>query len=175
MNMRATVLWGMGIGLAVFFGIAGCEENKTAKLQTSPADRARSNTSAADSRLDLRTQAGRGAYTLQVGYYDANFGNDFRQAAEKAAKVLRDDGQQAYYYHGPNVSLVTIGVFGADAVATDPNSGQTVYGAEVIELRTQFPHHMANGREVIQYMPNGTKVREGSRLVRIPAPKPAWR
>lgn len=156
--------------VTVFGGLTACEP-KAAGPDVSAANGGSTPPAAGGDALDLRSQVGRGAYTLQLGYYDNEFGNDFRQAAEKAARTLRNDGHKAFYYHGPNVSLVTIGVFGAESVSTNPRTGGTEYGPEVQALQKQFPHHMANGREVIRYMPNGTKTRETSMLVRIPSPR----
>ena len=57
---------------------------------------------------DLRALRGRGLYTLQIGYYDPGYGPDFRKAAETAVEVLREAGEDAYYYHGPIRSLVLL-------------------------------------------------------------------
>jgi hypothetical protein len=69
-------------------------------------------------------------YTLQVGRYARD---DFAarpplgapgvpaSLAEEAAAKLRKDGEQAFYYHGDTMSLVTIGLFGdADLAAEGP-------------------------------------------------------
>jgi hypothetical protein len=77
--------------------------------------------------LDLRrarADFGKDAlYTLQIAAYGRGDGlppqspserAEFVRAAEDAASQLRREGEQAFYYHGPNMSLVTIGVFGPD-------------------------------------------------------------
>ncbi len=95
--------------------------------------------------LDLKRH--RGAYTLQAGYYDAEFGQAFREAAEEAAQTLRDEGHEAYFYHGPNRSLVTVGIFTSRDFATV--RGMQSYGPRMKEVQGQFPVHFRNGLEQI--------------------------
>jgi hypothetical protein len=74
--------------------------------------------------LNVRRTFGNDAiYTLQVASYarddrrppqSAEERAEFVRMAEDAAAQLRREGQQAFYYHGPNESLVTVGVFGPD-------------------------------------------------------------
>lgn len=75
--------------------------------------------------LDLRharSTFGKDAlYSLQIAAYGRGNGPprseqeraEFVRAAEDAAAQLRREGEQAFYYHGPNLSIVTIGIFGA--------------------------------------------------------------
>ena len=122
---------------------------------------------------DLRAVQTPGAvYTLQVGYYDQQFGPDFRQAAEKAANVYREDGEDAYFYHGPNRSLVTIGIFGRAAAKIDntgPRKGKIVYHPYIIELQRKHPYNLGNGLTLLVKDPaTGKKREQPSFLVRIP-------
>ncbi|MBA4039757.1 MAG: hypothetical protein C0468_05485 [Planctomyces sp.] len=64
-----------------------------------------------------------------------------RVAAERAAEVLRQEGELAFYYHGPSLSLVTIGVFEEGAVA----AGGRPESPELAALRQRFPHNLYNG------------------------------
>lgn len=104
--------------------------------------------------LDLRTarQVNPDAkYTLQVGSYEWAAGapqaeiEKARQAAEQAAKTLRKEGTEAYYYHGLRSSLVTAGLFSEEDV--DPDDVFSI-NPELTKLRKQFPHHLVNGQGV---------------------------
>ncbi|QNN23066.1 hypothetical protein HED60_12560 [Planctomycetales bacterium ZRK34] len=120
------------------------------------------------SDLDLRSAATRGLYTLQIGFYeDAKGKSDaYQKAAEQAATALRKDGFQAYYYHGPNRSMVTIGVFGSEAL-TSKGDGEVVYSDQVLALQRRFPYNLANG-ETIRETRAGKTTEQPSFLVRIP-------
>ena len=96
---------------------------------------------------DLRNHTGQ--YALQIGYYDLAHGSDFRKAAEDRVEQLRVQGYPAYYYHGPNRSLITIGPYTYDQAFI--RSGQVdVYTAEVLEMQKTFPHNLRNGLEPLE-------------------------
>ncbi len=103
--------------------------------------------------LDLKQYPGR--HTLQIGFYDERFDGDRRAAAEEAARILREDGAEAYFYHGPHRSLVCVGLF-SDAdfeQAADPSGGGfTVqrYGPRIRDLQDKFPHNLGNGLTLIE-------------------------
>lgn len=125
----------------------------------------------AKSPYDLRRVTAEDAvYTLQVARFDANFGEGFREAAEALAREYRAQGHQAYHYHGPRMSLVTVGVFGhaAARVATSgPNRGQAVYHERIRnEFQKKFPHMLVNGEPA--EMPGNPDRRTPTFLVRIP-------
>ena len=90
-------------------------------------------------------------YTLQIGHYDEQFGKDFRRAAEQAAAALREDGVEAYYYHGPATSSVTIGAFPEDAVqgviGPDGFVRTRITDPRILELQKRFPAYFVNGAE----------------------------
>jgi hypothetical protein len=92
--------------------------------------------------LDLRNY--RGSITLQVGFYDVNYGPNFRAAAEQAVATLRADGEEAYFYHGPNRSLITVGLF-TRAEALVPNGQTEMYSPAVKRLQERFPYNTMNG------------------------------
>jgi hypothetical protein len=115
---------------------------------------------------DLRKAMG--VYTLQMAVYDEKFGPEFRKAAEQAAATLRRDGEQAWYYHGPNRSMVTIGSFGENAVSVNAG-GMVVYSMEVQQLRQRFPYNLLNGQTIRVKRPGDAEFHEQpSHLVRIP-------
>lgn len=100
----------------------------------------------ASSPLDLRQFPG--MRSLQVAVYDSDFGPEFRHAAEDAVNALRKEGHEAYFYHGPNRSMVTIGLFDANDVSRDGD--QDGYPPRARELQKLFPYNLVNGRTLLQ-------------------------
>lgn len=95
---------------------------------------------------NARREGGPGRlYTLQIAAYESNKPAEARKAAEQAVTQLRRDGELAFYHHGPNRSMVTIGIFGPQAA--DPVMG--ALSAEVSTLQRRFPNHLFNGRTVL--------------------------
>jgi len=93
-------------------------------------------------------------YTLQVGVYgridgsrpDADELAEYRRAAEQAVAQLRGDGEEAYFYHGPTQSTVTVGVFGpADH---DPSKGTRGESATLRRAREAHPNNLLNGKGI---------------------------
>jgi hypothetical protein len=132
-------------------------------------------------------------YTLQVGAYargdaqpaSADELSQFRALAEQAAQELRRQGETAFYYHGPRMSLVTVGVFSDEDMAgvdRDDAGGQTPRPESVAlqEARRKFPHALLNGKGVT-VRSRGASADAVPRpapteLVRIPDERPpAWR
>jgi hypothetical protein len=136
----------------------------------------------------LRSRAGKGAVrTLQVAIYrhadklrtpTAQELSQFRAAAEKAVGELRAAGEDAYYYHGPYGSTVTVGVFGEQDVVTsvrDPVNGQVTQlprareSMAIMDARSRHPLNLLNGAPILEKMPGTGEQREqASFLVRIP-------
>ena len=113
--------------------------------------------------LDLRRFSG--MYSLQVAVYDDAYGPDFRKAAEKAANALRSDGDEAYYYHGPHRSMVTIGLFtDSDFIQRGPVQG---YGPRILELQEKYPYNLANGLTQIERINGQLMGEQPSFLVRV--------
>ena len=104
---------------------------------------------------DLRSYAGQGFYTLQIMFYDPDFGPDYRDAAEQAAATLRTEGNKAYFYHGPNRSMVTIDLF-TDA-DFDQDGPVRVYGPRMLAVQEKFPNNLANGRTLLETISDGAK------------------
>ncbi len=114
------------------------------------------------SEIDLRRYPNQ--FSLQVGYYDEQSSNP-RAAAERAAATLRAEGEQAFFYHGPIRSLVTVGLF--DETDMTSRDGATVYSQRVKELQRRFPYNASNGRTLVEKR-DGNKVRDQpSFLVRV--------
>lgn len=138
---------------------------------------------AATDELNLRTVRQRLAksqatYTLQVGVYarpDMSRPTPeelqlFQREAERAARQLRADGEVAFYYHGPSMSMVTVGVF-----SEDDHDGATQPPIESIRLRQtrqKHPHNLLNGQGIKETVRTGTggsaQRLQASRLVAIP-------
>lgn len=118
-------------------------------------------------------------YTLQVGAYGPPNPTDkpteqqrgeAMKAAESAAEQLRRDGELAFYYHGPNLSMVTIGVFDDDALKA-PES------LDLTALKKRFPNNLYNGAGIKEFKAGKSSGLVSSKLVRIPdsdgtGPKP---
>lgn len=112
---------------------------------------------------NARAQYGKKAlYTLQIAVYgrednqrpsDADL-QQFRQAAEKAAVALRQAGELAFYYHGPNRSMVTVGVFGEDDVRVE--DGFTIESPRLTVARTRHPLNLLNGRTIVEKVRTST-------------------
>lgn len=89
-------------------------------------------------------------YTLQIGVYSrednvepsSNDRAEFRKAAEQAVLQLRREGEQAFYFHGPRRSMVTVGLFGKDDF--DPQA-PGVESPVLKTLRQRYPYNLNNG------------------------------
>jgi hypothetical protein len=140
-------------------------------------------------QFDLSTVRGRVGddvkYTLQVARYGHADRSQptpeelagFREAAEQAVLELRREGDEAYFYHGPFGSSVTVGLFTeADYVTQirDERGGITnlpkpYESATLSALRAKYPHNLVNGK-TLQVRRKGSEemVTQGSFLVGVP-------
>ncbi len=91
------------------------------------------------------------AYSLQVGAYGRMEGvatakelQEFRETAEAAAVQLRREGEEAYYFHGPNLSMVLVGTFSLDDF--DSQTGFTA--PAIVAARKRYPYNLFNGQGV---------------------------
>lgn len=86
-----------------------------------------------------------GYFTLLLGTYERDYGSDYRSAAERYAGEVREEHElDVYYYHGPNQSLVTAGLFTQfDFVVVD---GRDAYGPNMRSLQELFPSRLHNGK-----------------------------
>lgn len=103
-------------------------------------------------------------YTLQVAVYESNRRAEAMRLAEEAASTYRRDGELAFYYHGPNRSMVTIGVFNDRDF--DPASSRM--STELQQLMTRHPAHLYNGMGVTETLSDGSTRTQPPQLVRIP-------
>ncbi|MEO0586130.1 MAG: hypothetical protein AAF078_00660 [Planctomycetota bacterium] len=122
----------------------------------------------------LDARAHRRMMSLQVAAYDADFGEGFRDAAESAARHLREDGAEAFFYHGPHRSMVLVGLFTreVDFVTSKGSLGESVegYGPRIKALQAQFPYNLLNGYPQFKVDGDGNRLSEepiGSFIVRI--------
>lgn len=89
-------------------------------------------------------------YTLQVAAYgrldiERPTEKDLvetRAAAENAVAKLREEGEQAWYYHGPSMSMVCVGVF--DQTDFDPQV-PNFKSAKLRETQKRHPYNLYNG------------------------------
>jgi hypothetical protein len=104
-----------------------------------------------DLRRARQTYGDAAMYTLQVGWYgredlprttEADL-KEARQAAEEAAERLRREGELAFYFHGPNRSMVTVGIF--DATDFDPIQHPGVESTRLRDARRRHPLNLYNG------------------------------
>jgi hypothetical protein len=125
--------------------------------------------------MGVKRARGRDAlYTLQVAIYTRLNTNttkpeelaEFRKKAEEAVVNLRREGEEAFYYHGPRGSTVTIGVFGPkDADPLRP--GQESFALS--QLRAKYPFNAVNGAKYMVKSRGQTEAKpQQSLLVPIP-------
>lgn len=96
-----------------------------------------------------------GYYSLQVAvFYNTEGMRRRKYAAEEYCKLLREQGEQAYYHHGAVNSSVCIGAFPKEAIQTfqkqDPLTGIIRVTAKIVDermlaLQRRFPHNLHNG------------------------------
>ncbi|BAM02666.1 hypothetical protein PSMK_05070 [Phycisphaera mikurensis NBRC 102666] len=116
--------------------------------------------------LDLRGHPG--LFTLQVGFFDDAAEPDRRTAAERwANRLRRDEKVEAFYYHGPNRSLVTVGLFARSEFVQEGQ--QEGYPLAARELQKRFPHNLGNGHTLVERSASGEALGEQtSKLVKTP-------
>ena len=121
----------------------------------------------------------RGAYTvLMATYFNVPkrglFGR--KKAAADLCEIWRKKGYEAYYYHGPARSHVTIGVFGDSAVQTisvDRGIRTVIRDQRIVKIIQEFPQLNVNDGQEIRYIPisgPGTKPGARKRMVTKPYP-----
>ena len=95
---------------------------------------------------DLRSLSGRGLFTLQIGYYDRNYGLDYRKAAEDRVDELRASGQDAYYFHGPYRSLILLNRYTRSEAFFSQPGQMDRYSNTVRADQERHPHNVPNGK-----------------------------
>lgn len=125
-------------------------------------------TRAQTSPNDLRQYAQRshGLHTFEVAIFTAEAG-PFRREAEALAERLREAGEEAYFYHGPNSSSVTIGIFTLeDFVRVGHTDG---YGPAIRAVQQRHPHILINGKTELAVEDDPASGSEPTKLVRVPS------
>lgn len=127
-----------------------------------------------------------GYYSLQVAvFYNTGQMRRRKYAAEQYCKLLREQGEEAYYHHGTVNSSVCIGAFPREAIQTfqetDPLTGIVRVRSKIVDermlaLQRKYPHNLHNGAvfyEVVRDPRTGAKYRDAhtSFPVRIPKPR----
>lgn len=113
----------------------------------------------------------RGKYSLQVAAFEPT--DTFWEYAEAAAaycRLLRDEGYEAFYHHGSASSIVTVGVFGEDAVVVDAQ-GFKSYSNQVLALQRHdlLQYNRVNGSVHRIRGSGGKSYPVWSQLVEIPS------
>ena len=127
----------------------------------------KTNSARAVDSLDLNQPHYHDMYSLQILVYDLDYGSKFREAAEQAARTLRNDGDESYYYHGPHRSMVLIGLFTYAKAFDSHPGGQDTYSQAVRQLQKKFPYNALNGRTIIEKVNGKSNTTQSSFLVRI--------
>jgi hypothetical protein len=114
-----------------------------------------------------------GYYSLQVAvFYNTEGMRRRKYAAEEYCKLLREQGEEAYYHHGPVNSSVCIGAFPKEAIQTsqrqDALTGiirvtSKIVDENMLALQKRFPHNLHNGStfyEIIRDPKTGKEYRD---------------
>lgn len=113
-------------------------------------------------------------YTLQIAAYgredlarptESDLA-EARKAAEQGAMQLRRDGEQAFYYHGPRMSMVTVGVF--DLSDYDPQV-PSFMSSRLREAKNRHEYNLYNGAAIKEKAKGRPERLQPSRLVAIPS------
>ncbi len=109
-------------------------------------------------------------YSLQVAVFEPT--EDFweyKQAAADYCEWLRKKGYEAYYHHSIASSVVTVGLFGPEAVIVRPN-GLADYSEAVRTLQRDelMQHNLLNGGVYYVRDEKGNRTAMPSRLVELP-------
>lgn len=156
----------------------GADAPYAAAVLMPPLDGTDPVTSPYDLRIAKATYGAENAlYTLAIGFYTrADQGKpsdkelaECRKLAEEAVAKLRREGDQAFFYHGPNGSQVTIGVFGR--IDHDPVERPGYESPALKAARAKYPHYLLNGmgqRRTVKTASGKQKQLIPSSLVEIP-------
>ena len=115
-----------------------------------------------------------GLFTFHVASWEA----PGRAAAAQAyAAQLRSRGFEAYVYHGPRLSMVTIGAFGPDifddpAKIDRPGVKPKIVSPVVLGLIQKFPRMRLEGQEVPVIQTEKGRASIPTQIVRIPGRRP---
>lgn len=109
-------------------------------------------------------------YSLQVGAFEPTEDFwEFKKVAAEYCALLRAEGYEAYYHHASSGSVVTVGLFGEDAIQIR-GDGRSYYSDKVLKLQRDeaLKYNLVNGRIFKVKGENGEFIKMPSRLVQIP-------
>lgn len=111
----------------------------------------------------------KGVFTLHVASWESP---GRMAAAQQYAEDLRSRGYEAYVYHGPRLSMVTLGAYGAGifddpSKVGKPGAKPKITDPKVLDLITKFPRMRLEGQET----PADAHV--PTQLVKVPGKDPA--
>ena len=125
-----------------------------------------------------------GYYSLQVSvFYNTGEMRRRKYAAEEYCKLLREQGERAYYDHGAVNSSVCIGAFPEEAIRTfqtpDPLTGIIHVTARIVDerlltLQRKYPHNLHNLHTFFQITHDpktGRKIRDPHRSFAVEIPR----
>ncbi len=109
-------------------------------------------------------------YSLQVAVFEPT--EDFweyKKAAADYCAGLRAAGYEAYYHHAASASVVTVGLFGVDAVQIR-SDGKSYYSDKVLRLQHDdaLKYNLVNGHIFKVKGDDGKFIKMPSRLVQVP-------
>jgi hypothetical protein len=121
----------------------------------------------------------RGSYSVVVAVFYDDPEHDYvgrKKFALDYVRELRQKGENAFYYHGPSKSSVTIGDFPADAVVETPVAGKAarvdIRDPRIKQVMTRHPLLAVNGREFNTRQPGAAEWKKAeSYPIEIPKPK----
>ncbi len=111
---------------------------------------------AANPDWDLGNKRGWWSWHVAV-FYNVGEMRQRKTVAEQYCKLLREQGEEAYYYHGPVRSSVCIGLFPREAIqryeSRDPFTGRVtstnrIVDPRMLELQKRFPNNLENGHRM---------------------------
>lgn len=127
-----------------------------------------------------------GYWSLQVGvFYNTETMQQRRFAAEEYCRLLREEGEEAWFDHGPVNSSVCIGSFPREAIQSftrkHPLTGVSEVSARIVDekmlaVAKRFPHNTHNGSifyEITADPATGGKKRDPHPSFAVRIPKPA--
>ncbi len=112
-----------------------------------------------------------GDYTLLIGVYSEI--PERRQAAEQHVRALREQGEEAYYYHDAAKSHVCVGTFAASQMTPTERGVPRIDDPRFVEIKQRYPHFSYNGRYISNITRDArgevaSRTRQPTRLVQIP-------
>ena len=118
---------------------------------------------------DLRRAAGE--YTLLVAVYSEMEGR--REAAVEHVKLLRGQGEQAYYHHKVGKSHVCVGSFPASALKDTRRGVPRIDHPDFVAAKRRHPYFIYNGQYISNVNRDAagqliSRSRQPTRLVQIP-------